>query len=390
MIYKNFYIKYNMSEQIIKEEVGKIQDINPDLEENIIPLPNDNEKEKEKEKEEEEEDKQTRNELEETDLGSKIEEVLLKLGDIILISDPLNEILNNNVFLIEYIDPTKIKLINSETFEKTSLQITPDGIIGDGNIQSIKVISSNPENGYARQNGLLPGTWINIYFGGEIPSVITGKITNIEEDMIEVRTTDDDTIFINFAYQGIPEDLPIETFEIRPSIAEKEVPQELSPDELVDIGEEAEDVEEIPKDDVKDKIKRIFYDMNDIEFGDVINIEEFVTIDKEKYRYNIETQSSDMLEEMISTIPNYKRTNNVLNSIHNMITRFLQLREISSTFDQNKNITGVIKRDSDDRPLAEYLAGLKNTLYWIMMVAKNVKKIYPDSKTSENKRYDYY
>ena len=390
MIYKNFYIKYNMSEQIIKEEVGKIQDINPDLEENIIPLPNDNEKEKEKEKEEEEEEKQTRNELEETDLGSKIEEVLLKLGDIILISDPLNEILNNNVFLIEYIDPTKIKLINSETFEKTSLQITPDGIIGDGNIQSIKVISSNPENGYARQNGLLPGTWINIYFGGEIPSVITGKITNIEEDMIEVRTTDDDTIFINFAYQGIPEDLPIETFEIRPSIAEKEVPQELSPDELVDIGEEAEDVEEIPKDDVKDKIKRIFYDMNDIEFGDVINIEEFVTIDKEKYRYNIETQSSDMLEEMISTIPNYKRTNNVLNSIHNMITRFLQLREISSTFDQNKNITGVIKRDSDDRPLAEYLSGLKNTLYWIMMVAKNVKKIYPDSKTSENKRYDDY
>ena len=32
------------------------------------------------------------------------EEVLLKLGDIILITDPTNEILNNNVFLIEYID----------------------------------------------------------------------------------------------------------------------------------------------------------------------------------------------------------------------------------------------------------------------------------------------
>jgi len=316
-------------------------------------------------------------------------EVLLKLGDIILISDPTNEILNDNIFLIEYIDQTKIKLINSETFEKTVLQIAPDGLIGDGNIKSIKVISSNPENGYARQNGLLPGTWINIYFGGEIPTVITGKITDLEEDMIEVRTTDDDTIFINFNYQGIPEDLPIETFEIRPPIAEKEI---LSADTLVDIGEQEQEqdvVKEIPKAVVKDNIKRIFFDMNDIEFGDIIKVEEFVTIDKDKYRYNIETQTNDLLEEMISTIPNHKRTNNVLNSIHIMITRFLQLRDVSSTFDNNKNITGVIKRSAEDRPLAEYLSEFKNTLYWIMLVAKNVKKIYPEEE-AEYKRYDDY
>lgn len=382
-----------MSEQIIKEEVEKIEEDIEDpksvpsvLEEEELPSV----KEKIVEV----------GELEEPDLNaidtkineSPKSEVLLKLGDIILISDPTNEILNDNIFLIEYIDPTKIKLINSETFEKTILQISPDGIIGDGNIKAIKVISSNPENGYARQNGLLPGTWINIYFGGDIPTVITGKITNLEEDMIEVRTTDDDTIFINFAYQGIPEDLPIETFEIRPAIEEKEKPKELTPDELVDIGEEEqreEVIEEIPKQVVKERVERMFFDMDDIEFGDVIKVEEFVAIDKDKYRFNIETQTSDLLEEMISTIPNYKRTNNVLNSIHTMITRFLQLREISSTFDQNKNISGVIKRDAEDRPLAEYLAEFKNTLYWIMMVAKNVKKIYPDTKT-EYKRYDDY
>ena len=385
-----------MSEQIVKEEVEKIQE---DIE-NPNPVPNVLEEGEEvvnvtpdSVEENPEEDVQKIEELEEPDVEIKEqtkEEVLLKLGDIILISDPANEILNDNVFLIEYIDPKKIKLINSETFEKTTLQISPDGMIGDGNIQSIKVISSNPENGYARQNGLLPGTWVNIYFGGEIPTVITGKITNLEEDMIEVRTTDDDTIFINFAYQGIPEDLPIETFEIRPAIAEKE---EVTADELVDIGEEEQlqdVVEEIPKRDVKEKVQRMFFDMDDIEFGDIIKVEEFVAIDKDKYRYNIETQTSDLLEEMIATIPNYKRTNNVLNSIHTMITRFLQLREISSTFDQNKNITGVIKRTADDRPLAEYLAEFKNNLYWIMMVAKNVKKIYPTTKTAEYKRYDDY
>ena len=398
MIYKNFYNKYKMSEQSIKEQVEKQQqDIeNPNT--LLTGLDNDLE-EPVKENQEEAEKSGEIGEIGEPDSNTSIketkvqtkEEVLLKLGDIILISDPSNEILNDNVFLIEYIDPSKIKLINSETFEKTTLQISADGIIGDGNIKAIKVISSNPENGYARQNGLLPGTWVNIYFGGDIPTVITGKITNLEEDMIEVRTTDDDTIFINFAYQGIPEDLPIETFEIRPAIEE---PKELNVDELTNIGEEEEAIEErdeeIPKIEVKEKIQRMFFDMNDIEFGDVIKIEEFVPIDKDKYRFNIETQTSDLLEEMISTIPNYKRTNNVLNSIHTMITRFLQLRQISSTFDQNKNINGVIKRDADDRPLAEYLSEFKNTLYWIMMVAKNVKKVYPSGKTPEYKRYDDY
>jgi hypothetical protein len=322
---------------------------------------------------------------------SKQKEILLQLGDIILISDPSNEILNDNVFLIEYIDQYKLKLINSETFEKTILQISPNRVIGDGNIKSIKVISSNQESGYARQNDLLPGTWINIYFGGEIPTIITGKITNLEEDMIEIRTTDNDVIFINFSYQGIPEDLPIETFEIRPAIEEKLIPIEMLDNlESQEEGEEGKEEEQIPKKVVQEKIKRIFFDMNDIEFGDVIQVEEYITIDKDKYRFNIETQTNDLLEEMVSTIPNYKRTNNVLNSIHIMITRFLQLRVISSTFDSNKNITGIIKRTANDRPLADYLSEFKNTLYWIMMVVKNIKKIYPTEQTSEFKRYDDY
>ena len=334
-----------------------------------------------------------------------VEGILLKLGDIILITDPSNEILNDNIFLIDYIDKSKAALINSETFEKTILQISPDGLIGDGNINSINVLSSNPQKGYARQNDLLPGTWINIYFGGEIPTIITGKITNLEEDMIEIKTTDNDIIYINFAYKGIPEDLPIETFEIRPAIIEKEGIEEeglekegfeeegfeesVSEESLEDIIENKE-LQEVSKNVVKEKIKKIIFDINDIQFGELVNVEEYIHIDKDKNRYGIESQTNDILEEMLSTLPNYKRTNNVLNSIHIMISRFLQLREISSTFDQNKNITGIIKRTANDRPLAEYLSEFKNNLYWIMMVAKNVKKIYPNSQVLENRRIDDY
>jgi hypothetical protein len=54
-----------------------------------------------------------------------------------------------------------------------------------------------------------------------------------------------------------------------------------------------------------------------------------------------------MLEEMLSSIPNVKRTNNVLNKIHIMITRFIQLRDLSSNFDKNKNVTSFIKKGAN-------------------------------------------
>ncbi len=342
-------------------------------------------------------------------------EVLLKLGDIILITDPTNEILNNNTFFIEYIDPNKVKLINTVTFEKTLIPISLDGFIGDGNIETITIISSSQESGYARQNGLLPGVWITLYFGGEIPVNITGKITNIEEDMIEINTTDDDTLYINFNYQGIPENLPIESIEIRPEIKKtKEVPKEEGPkeegpkeegpkeeepkeegpkeegpkEEDIDIEEFKQDnIETMQKPVVKERNQRIIFDMKDLELGEIIKVKEYVNIDRDKYRYNIETQTNDLLEEMISTIPNVNRTSNVLNNLHIMINRFLQLRKIASTFDVNDNVTGKIIKTANDKPLAEYLSSFKNTLYWVMMVAKNVKKIY--LKDSSDKIDDY-
>ena len=44
---------------------------------------------------------------------------------------------------------------------------------------------------------------------------IKGLITNLEEDMIEVKTyPDDDILYIDFAYQGIPEDFSIDKITI--------------------------------------------------------------------------------------------------------------------------------------------------------------------------------
>ena len=85
MIYKNFYNKYKMSKEFLKQ--------------------NDNQSNEDIDKETEIIKESSNEEI----YVPKQKEILLQLGDIILISDPTNEILNDNVFLIEYIDPNKLK-----------------------------------------------------------------------------------------------------------------------------------------------------------------------------------------------------------------------------------------------------------------------------------------
>ena len=331
----------------------------------------------------------------------------LRLGDVILIQDATNDVLNQQMFLIDYIDDRKIKLVNAETLKSVILFIT-NGVIGDGNISEIVILSRNNERGYARQNGLLPNVWVNIYIGGDIPTIITGKITDLEEDMIEVRTTDNDTIYINFGYRGLPENIPIETFEIRSKpesvqkVDEEEIIQEIDGSNInelnengfegIDIGEQDIDIDidndileeeenQIPTKAVRERIKNMIIAVDDLDFGEYIKVEEYVNVDKSQQRYNLETQTNDLLEELLSQIPNTKRTSSALNSIHIMINRFVQLRNISSTFDGYKNISGVIKKSAEDRPLAEYLSQFKNSLYWVLLVASNVKKIHQTINT---------
>ena len=70
------------------------------------------------------------------ELNTKMDDTLLELqlGDVIKITNPLNENLNNQTFFIDYIDKSKTYLINTDTLERIRLSIDTDGTIGDGNI----------------------------------------------------------------------------------------------------------------------------------------------------------------------------------------------------------------------------------------------------------------
>jgi len=339
--------------------------------------------------------------------------IVLQLGDVIRITDPTNEKLNEQTFIIDYIDQTKTKLINVESLDITVLVIDDEGIIGNGTITNITIISRSEFPGYARQNGLLPGTWINIFMETEPPAIFTGEITNLEEDMIEIKTYPDGmTIYINFDYKGFPEDLPIQDIQIRekPSkqpttpmgeeLEEGEVREEIPSIEipegqLPDLGDEEitkkTQVVAVPAANVKDQLKDIILRGNQIKFLDeyIGPIKQYVNVDKSAQRYSLEAQTSDLLDELLSTIPNVQRTPRVLNNIHTMIERFIQLRESFSNFDEYGNVDAAVVNEATYKPLVSYLRKFNTNLYWILPVVKNMKKIYIDnSATNQNERGD--
>ena len=320
---------------------------------------------------------------------SKLE---LQLGDVISIANPLNEVLNDQTFIIDYIDRSKTYLINTETFQKVRVPISPDGTIGDGNITRIAILSRSDTASYARQNGLLPGIWINIHFGGDYPIIITGEITNLENDMIEIKTVDTDVIYINFDYKGLPEDLPIELIEIRekPSKKQEVIEDEKEEHEFGDVEQipelekekkfiEPEKIQiNVPVKDIKDQIREFIIKADQVQFGEEVfgPITQYEDVKTKEQRYSIETQVSDLLDELLSTIPNAERTPKVLNNIHIMIERFKQLRENFSFFDQYGNIDGALVKEATYKPLSKYFVKFKTNLYWILPIVKIIKKVY--------------
>lgn len=127
----------------------------------------------------------------------------LQLGDIILLHDTDNPNYNQHTFYITYISDTKIKLTDIETNIQSEI-LLKDGIIMNARIIQIDLLSRDKSPSYAEQNNLIPGTWINLTLGGDIPIIIVGQITNIENDMIEIKTyPDNNHIYIDFAYKGI-------------------------------------------------------------------------------------------------------------------------------------------------------------------------------------------
>jgi len=393
-------------DEAIKEEVEEVEEVES----------NDSDDDDAKEKGTKEEEEQNKKEKDK-------KKIVLHLGDIIQFEREVpmegeedkaktkSKKTQPNRYLVDYIDHAKMKLIEITSLESLILFIKKDDILSDTTITGIILLSRNKYPGYARQHDLVPSTWINIYFGGDVPTVVVGEITNLEEDMIEIKTfPDKETIYINFEYKGIPEGLPIENIEIREAPESMRMVEPKGESEVEEKGEgegeagnkdetkresseetqqRQEDIgtsqeqEYIPLEEpsVKDNIRQFLLKADEIEFNDMEEfgpITQFIEVVSSKQRYGIDMQTNDLLNELLSTIPTQQRTPTVLTAVHTMIERFIQLRKQFSIFDQNQNIEGPIVKSAQWRPLIKELNNFEHVLYWLLPVVKNVKKIYGD------------
>jgi hypothetical protein len=357
--------------------------------------------------------------------------IAIKLGDFIRIIAPTHNEIHNKIYLVDYVSSRKLKLIDSDSLASITLKINADGNLADESITTIELISRSDKLGYARQNNLVVSTWVDIRFGGDIPAIITGMITNLEEDMIEIRTyPEDEMIYINFAYMGIPENLPIEEIKIRAppsSFGRREIAPEgtetgteteagfltmgmdalsgspqLSPLEqrrrerqLARAGEDAKEqpvgeseytvlatattaaTSGVSSSELREKLRSILLDADQIQVGEELDVlVQTVDIPEENRRFNLEKQCDDLLDTLLSNVPSAEKSRSVIANIQRMVIRFRELRHHFSRFDGNGNPAIPPPKSALYRPLVESLMRMDNALRWILPIVKSRKVIY--------------
>ena len=312
----------------------------------------------------------------------------LQLGDIIEINAPDNPDINGFTFFIEYIDNTEIKILNIEDKKSYILKIN-DGKLEDSSIEQISLIDRASSSSFAQQNNLFPGTWIKISFLSEQDSFdIIGLIINLDEDLIQVKTyPENDEIYIDFAYKGLPKDLPIETITIipNPTIPDTKEIQEIDESDTVPVGFESISPQDTasskgdiidPEYDISQQLINQLGEADEIELGDDLEeIEILEDVPDFQKRFSIDKQVEDLLSELLSKLPIKDRTDSEMNRIHNIIARFIQLRNNFSKFDINGN-ANIIPEIENVKPLIDILINQSKNVDYFKTIAVNRLKLY--------------
>jgi len=326
--------------------------------------------------------------------------IFLRLGDIIEILAPQNPDLHENMFLIDYIDSEYISLINVTTLNVYPLNLTKEGKFTDESIQEISILSRADEEGYAKQNNLLPGTWVELHINAAIRITITGEIIDLQEDQIKIITYPDmKEIYINFDYKGIPKYIPFEKIVIRekPAVLEKIASlkqiQGLDENEIQDIAAREEDIsieyldngeaiirgvsDSKPDDDFRNTLHNMYRtSQNIVILEDLEDIVQLVELPESQQRFSLDIQVNSIVDELLSTIPNTKRNKSVMDRIHLLVERYKELRAKFSKFDENNNIRSFQLKDHTYKPLVSRFEELDLRLKWIIPVVETNKKLY--------------
>ena len=315
----------------------------------------------------------------------------LYYGDIILIIASQNPNLHKKYFFIDYIGDENIELIEKTSFTKHLIGINvEEGILTDETIEQIKVIYRNPKKGYARQNNLLPGTYIEILFNTTIKKIITGRVVNLEEDMIEILILETgNSIFIDFAYRGLPPQYKIDYIKILDEKdlegldENKEKTRELNQEEKIEEGEEGKEREleegEINEYNEQNVEENEFINIENVNYGNNIqaNIQFNVQLNDSEYKYDLKEQKQDLLNDLLSSVSTKGRTKKVLDNLNKLTNRFEEIVSNYSEYDENGNLKKLYKeKDLPDYLNESYNEKFNQSLHFIIPCTQEIKKVY--------------
>lgn len=318
----------------------------------------------------------------------------IQYADIISITAERNEALHGHMFYVDYIDSEGATLIDADTQVVEHLRFAPDGTIRDESITGITILSRAETPGFAANNDLDTGVWIDAHVGGDEPTVITGRITAKEEDMIEITAYPEGYAFyVDFAYKGMPKDLPFEKFTIRdPPIGalpsrtepELELDEDITPtsqgDASVELSDDNEMVIQLPADYVPDHgvladLEQMYHESEDIVFGeDLATLDRVTEVTESDKTYTVEAQLSSIEDELVASIPPEKLNERARARIRILVQRFRELRDQFSAFDDAGEISGA--RVPTESPLAEAIAASAVDIHWVVPVIAGRKKLY--------------
>ena len=322
----------------------------------------------------------------------------LQLGDIIELDAPSNPDLHSKTFYINFINKEKILLLSEEKI--VTLSFDEEGKILEDSIENILLLHREESSSFVVQNNLKISKNISLYFGEPNPNIINALITNIEKDMIELRLQgSDETIYIDFAYSGIPENLNIDKIVIR----DEKINTILDDEETLykQMVENGDDSEFIENDDDLDKKVPIIFDKdmdNDLKFnsnldndlyeknvGNILDLEIEEELDEiffnvnvpdSEKRYGLEEQISNYLDTMMAS--NYS-----MEQINKEVNRYIELRNIYSDFDENMYPKLPKKINEFYKPIIEKIINLEKKIKWILPVVKNKKTFIKNDEILE-------
>ena len=316
----------------------------------------------------------------------------LQLGDIIRIVSPKEPSLHEQTFFVYYYDQNELlELIHSSNF--TILQIIlKDGAITDSPIENIIILNRSAHKGFAKQNGLISGVWIELEFGGEHRIIVTGLVTHVVEDMIQITTfPEEEILYIDFAYKGIPKNIPLKKICTR----QKPLSYQVKDDQI----------STTPTEEIDEEIVTRFNDLGEleIEIPSRLNLEidyseelheniaeqlsqvstslsvqrHEVNLKPYQIKYDVDVQMNELLDDFLFKLPEEKRTRRAMREVYIHINRFKELRETFSLFDIHNQITGFKRHDPQHyKPLLDGLYNLNIKIPWIYPVVSMTRDLY--------------